>query len=68
MKKLLVVILLLVSIQGCQDYDKVGTTQDSEGSFDVICVDNVEYLMKVDVYNGFMTAHFKPDGSIYTCE
>lgn len=64
MTKLIAIAALVMVLSGCSEPN---TTRASYSGFNRICVDNVEYLMRYQGYNGYMAPHFKPDGSLYTC-
>jgi hypothetical protein len=58
---------VLLCVSGCTDYQSNGVTHSSSERFERICIDGVEYLTRQMGHRGFMSAHFKPDGSLYTC-
>ena len=75
MKYLIVLCFMLV---GCERSDveypvkpKMLTAVDSGVialSFAKLCIDGVEYLHNDGGNTSVMVPHFKPDGSLYTCQ
>lgn len=62
MKKLIAAVILGSLLVGC-DSGSVGTAKSGSTTYTRVCVDSVEYLT-----NGYrMSPHYKPDGSLYTC-
>jgi hypothetical protein len=66
MKKLTIALLVLI-LFGCGEADKVGTAFSGNYKFERICIDGVEYLHYNWGYQSGLSPHFKPDGSLYTC-
>ena len=60
--------LTCLALAACGEYDKVGVSVSGENSFNVICVDGVEYLQRDSRSKGYFSGHFKPDGSLYICD
>lgn len=67
MNKLLAMVVCLGLLSGCNETNNVGVSSSGDVSFLRICIDNVEYLIRRNGNNGYMAPHFKPDGSLYTC-
>jgi len=57
----MLLVLLALSVMGCAD--TVGTSSSGGITYSRICIDGVEYLSS----RYRLTAHFKPDGSLYIC-
>lgn len=70
MNNKLALLLLITSVflAGCKEYQTEGKAYSGEMGFDVICIDNVEYLIAERGNRVFLLPHFKPDGSLYTCD
>lgn len=61
-----VIVMMVLTSCGESDYREVNTINSfnqAEG-YKFICIDGIEY---VKVYSA-MSGHFKPDGSLHTCE
>lgn len=65
MKYLLLVLCLVLC--GCNNPDSVGTARSGQEVYTKVCIDDVEYLIRIGGYQGYMAPHFKPDGSLYIC-
>lgn len=63
----LAAITLAVTLCGCKEADKRGTTTSGEYTFSRICIDGVEYLQRSGHQHGYFAPHFKPDGTLYLC-
>jgi len=50
-----------LSVIGNYVHDQTGR------SFEVRCINGVEYLVRYRGYNGVMSPHLKPDGLPHTC-
>lgn len=65
-----VIALLAVPVTGCDmpksQVDRV--TRSGDIDHEITCIDGVEYLYLRHGYGGYMTPHFKKDGSLYLCE
>lgn len=61
-------VLLLSGLVGCGYEVERAPVIGATSEFDIKCVDGVEYLINYIGYYGVMSGHFKPDGTLYTCE
>lgn len=69
MKRSLFVLIILLLL-GCRaEYETALPAKSGNQSFDVICIDNVEYIYfaKYGDKVGYLAPHFKTDGSLYIC-
>jgi hypothetical protein len=59
------IAIILLSCGG-DDMTEVETIGGFQGrtKYQISCIDGVEYIRTIDG----ITGHFKPDGSLYTCE
>jgi hypothetical protein len=62
-------IAIMAILNGCDYPGTQGDVEvkDSNASFNIICIDDVEYIIKSIGYQGFMAVHLRPDGTPYTC-
>ncbi len=68
--KRLILILSVLFIFGCtpNEPNKTGATFSGNVRFEKLCIDGVEYLHRNrGGHNAIMSPHFKPDGTLYTC-
>ena len=67
--KQLLAIVLSVLLVGCDGASQhTGKTLSGERTYDLVCIDGVEYLYGTRGYGHVMTAHMKTDGSLYLCK
>jgi len=64
---LLSLLLLMFLLNGCEYDSSTGTAYSGEVKYSKICIDGVEYLKLRKSYQGYMSAHFKTDGTLYLC-
>lgn len=69
MKRLLIAIVICLSISSCNTGEEPRTPKEE---FKTVCVDGVEYFFFSESMGykgyGYMSPHFKRDGSLYLCE
>ncbi len=67
MKRAMITIIILFFIfHGCDDTAYDGET-DSSLEYEVECIDGVEYIKGFRTQWGYMSPHFKKDGTLYLC-
>lgn len=67
MKRIVVLIVTALLLCSCGEYTDNGTINGGGREFKKVCIDNVEYLMRSCGHRGYMSPHFHPDGTLYTC-
>jgi len=71
MKKYILLILILscFAVSSCSNGNEVQTSKDE---MKTRCKDGVEYFLFTEFHGnvgyGFMSPHWKKDGTLYTCE
>lgn len=73
MKTSIIAIILIIFLTACGkvDYEKVNYREvniinsfTQHNGYKLICIDGIEYVRVSQAMSG----HFKPDGSLHTCE
>lgn len=69
MVRSLIIFIVSVFISACggDEYHPEDRKVEDTG-FKVVCVDGVQYLTYSSLHQYGVVGHFKPDGSLYTCE
>ena len=60
-------LLVALSIIGC-DSSNYASVKAGNRSYDIVCIDHVEYLQRFSGYSGVLSPHYKTDGSLYLCD
>lgn len=63
----ILIILSVVFIASCGDYETNVAISVGGSTFTIVCIDGVEYVTLSKVYSGYMSPHYKTDGSLYLC-
>lgn len=68
-----VILVLFLASCGAEYVEFSEPAMSGSRAFEVICIDNVEYIYwhkgsVTSSASGYLAPHFKPDGSLYTCE
>lgn len=70
MKKYALLLIFGIYLTGCGESNR--QEKELEITFDKVCVDGVQYLIRVgtprNTHAGVMAPHFKPDGTLHLCK
>jgi len=61
--KVLPFLFLTLLLSSCLD-----NGESKAEKFEITCIDGVQYLFQKGNHAGYFSGHFKPDGSLHTCE
>lgn len=60
--------IVLLGALGCSPPDEEAPRPTMKPQHRCICIDGVEYIHVSGLYHGYLVPHFKPDGTLFTCQ
>ena len=66
--KTITVLTAIIALAGCSYEAERKIVVEGQPTFEVFCVDGVEYLSRDEGYRGYMAVKFNRDSTVSTCE
>lgn len=68
MVKHIIIVVAMVLCIGCDGYTEGNTARSGNLKVKTVCIDGVEYIKMSTGYGGYMSPHYKKDGTLYLCD